>query len=91
MAASATAWSAVAEHGQPAAAEPEVNIAFANMSWKEGPKDITRQVWISFGAAAEHVEFLQTPGKPYLTAYRTDHVTCEHYSVLSDLTRLGWA
>jgi len=48
-------------------------------------KDITRQAWISFGAAAKHVEFLQTPGEPYLTAYRTDRVTCEHYSMLSDL------
>jgi hypothetical protein len=48
-------------------------------------KYITSQAWISFGAAAEHVEFFQTPGKPYLTAYRTDHVTCEHYSMLSNL------
>ena len=48
-------------------------------------KDIIRQAWIPFGAAAEHVEFLQTPGEPYLTAYRTDRVTCEHYSMLSNL------
>ena len=48
-------------------------------------KYITSQAWISFGAAAEHVEFLQTPGQPYLTAYRADYVTCEHYSMLSNL------
>ncbi len=134
MAAPSSPWSAAAEHVQPADAEPGINIAFANMDWKEerdagrnwqrhraawlstteamlrhfqpavmcfcevgvvtSPlseqhfndlKDITSQAWISFGAAAEHVEFLQTPGQPYLTAYRTDRVTCEHYSMLSNL------
>ena len=35
MAAPSTRWSAAAEHGQPAAAEPGINIAFANMDWKQ--------------------------------------------------------
>ncbi len=48
-------------------------------------KDLTRGAWTSCGAAAEHVEFLQTPHKPYLTAYRTDRVRCSHYRILSDL------
>ena len=48
-------------------------------------KNLTRLAWTSCGAAAEHVEFLQTPRKPYLTAYRTDRVTCSHYQILSDL------
>ena len=48
-------------------------------------KDMTRQAWTTCGAAAENVKFLQTPGKPYLTAYRSDYVTCDRYAMLSNL------
>jgi hypothetical protein len=48
-------------------------------------QDLTRLAWTRCGAAAEHVGFLQTIGKPYLTAYRTDRLTCSRYRILSHL------
>ena len=48
-------------------------------------QDLTRLVWTRCGAAAEHVEFLQTEEQPYLTAYRKDRVTCSRYCILSHL------
>ena len=62
----------------------EVSIPLEEQNFDD-LKHRTRQAWTSCGAAAEHVEFLQTPDKPYLTAYRTDRVTCSHYRILSDL------
>ena len=46
---------------------------------------LTREAWTSCGVAAEQVEFLQTVGLPYLTAYRKDRVMCSGYRILDDL------
>ena len=48
-------------------------------------QDLTRKAWTCRGVAAEHVEILQTPGQPYLTAYRKDRATCSGYRILSHL------
>ena len=48
-------------------------------------KNLTSEVWVSFGIAEEFINYLHTPGQPYLTAYRTDRATCQQYSMLTHL------
>ena len=48
-------------------------------------QETTLLAWVSFGAAAEHVEFLHTQGNPYMTAYLRNRVSCLDYHILSNL------